>query len=76
MDYEGFKLFMSAYLGNNVSEELCKDLFWAFHKSVPVPGLQSSSLSAEVSQAIIDNMVGSASQQDLARVEQRRGECG
>ena len=78
MDYEGFKLFMSAYLGSDVSEELCEHLFWAFHKQVPVCSLQSPSLSVGVSQAIIDNVVAIASrsnsQQDLSKIDQKRGE--
>ncbi|EDO42510.1 predicted protein [Nematostella vectensis] len=56
MDYEGFKFFMSAYLGDDVSEELCKHLFWAFHKEVPVSSLHSPSLSVGISQTILDSM--------------------
>ena len=36
MDYTGFKLFMSSYLGNDVSDELCQTLFFTFHKKVPL----------------------------------------
>lgn len=68
MDYEGFKLFMSAYLGDNVSEDLCQHLFWAFHKQVAVH-------SPSLSQTIIDSVaatVVSNSQQDVNKFEQRR----
>ena len=68
MDYEGFKLFMSAYLGDNVSEDLCQHLFWAFHKQVAVH-------SPSLSQTIIDSVaatVVSNSQQDVNKYEQRR----
>ncbi|XP_068670745.1 diacylglycerol kinase beta-like isoform X2 [Montipora foliosa] len=68
MDYEGFKLFMSAYLGNNVSEDLCQHLFWAFHKQVAVR-------SPSLSQTIIDSVaatVVSNSQQDVNKFDQRR----
>lgn len=68
MDYEGFKLFMSAYLGNNVSEDLCEHLFWAFHKQVAI---QSPSLS----QTIIDSVAATVvpnSQQDVNKFDQRR----
>ena len=71
MDYEGFKLFMSAYLGSNVSEDLCEHLFWAFHKQVAI---QSPSLS----QTIIDSVaatVVSNSQQDVNKFDQRRRKC-
>ena len=70
MDYEGFKLFMSAYLGNNVSEDLCQHLFWAFHKQVAVR-------SPSLSQTIIDSVaatVVSNSQQDVNKFDQRRRE--
>jgi len=35
MGYNGFKLFMSSYLGECVSDELCQTLFWTFHKKIP-----------------------------------------
>ena len=35
MGYNGFKLFMSSYLGESISDELCQILFWNFHKKVP-----------------------------------------
>ncbi|XP_057293512.1 diacylglycerol kinase beta-like isoform X1 [Hydractinia symbiolongicarpus] len=35
MGYDGFKIFMSSYLGDTVSDELCQTLFWTFHKKVP-----------------------------------------
>jgi len=35
MGYDGFKLFMSSYLGDSVSDELMQILFWTFHKKVP-----------------------------------------
>lgn len=35
MGYDGFKLFMSSYLGESISDELCQILFWTFHKKVP-----------------------------------------
>ncbi|KAM7434252.1 hypothetical protein ABFA07_015603 [Porites harrisoni] len=68
MDYEGFKLFMSAYLGDDVSEDLCQHLFWAFHKQVAVN-------SPSLSQTIIDSVaatVVSNSQQDVHKFDQRR----
>lgn len=77
MDYEGFKLFMFAYLGDDANEDICKHLFRAFHKEVPVMSLQSPSLSVGVSQTILDNMAaGSASKscssQDLTKADQNR----
>ncbi|XP_031560533.1 diacylglycerol kinase beta-like isoform X1 [Actinia tenebrosa] len=77
MDYEGFKLFMFAYLGDDANEDICKHLFRAFHKEVPVMSLQSPSLSVGVSQTILDNMAaGSASKscssQDLTKPDQNR----
>ena len=36
MDYAGFKLFMSSYLGSDVSDELCQTLFFTFHKKEPL----------------------------------------
>ncbi|XP_048579403.1 diacylglycerol kinase beta isoform X2 [Nematostella vectensis] len=76
MDYEGFKFFMSAYLGDDVSEELCKHLFWAFHKEVPVSSLHSPSLSVGISQTILDSMAvsGSNSQQDISKPDPNRRE--
>ena len=70
MNYVGFKLFMSAYLGSDVSEDLCEHLFWAFHKQVPVSSLQSPSLT----QTIIDSVAAtiSSSQQDIYKLDQRR----
>ncbi|XP_065666268.1 diacylglycerol kinase beta isoform X4 [Hydra vulgaris] len=41
MGYEGFKLFMSSYLGESISDELCQTLFWTFHKKVPQIGVKS-----------------------------------
>lgn len=69
MDYEGFKLFMSAYLGNNVSEDLCEHLFWAFHKQVAV---QSPSLSQTIIDSVAVSVVASNSQQDVNKHDQRR----
>lgn len=71
MDYEGFKLFMSAYLGNNVSEDLCEHLFWAFHKQVAV---QSPSLSQTIIDSVAVSVVASNSQQDVNKHDQRRRE--
>lgn len=71
MDYEGFKLFMSAYLGNNGSEELCKHLFLAFHKQVAV---QSPSLSQTIIDSVAVSVVASNSQQDVNKHDQRRRE--
>lgn len=78
MDYEGFKLFMFAYLGDDANEDICKHLFRAFHKDVPVKSLQSPSLSVGVSQTILDNMAAgtsaskSCSSQDLTKTDQQR----
>ena len=69
MDYEGFKLFMSAYLGGNVSEDLCEHLFWAFHKQVAV---QSPSLSQTIIDSVAVSVVASNSQQDLNKHDRRR----
>ena len=69
MDYEGFKLFMSAYLGSNVSEDLCEHLFWAFHKQVAV---QSPSLSQTIIDSVAVSVVASNSQQDLNKHDRRR----
>ena len=44
MGYEGFKLFMSTYLGDSVSDELCQTLFWTFHKKVPRADITSPEL--------------------------------
>jgi len=79
MDYEGFKLFMCAYLGDDANEDICKHLFRAFHREVPVKSLQSPSLSVGVSQTILDNMAAGSGQkacssQDLTKPDQRRGE--
>lgn len=71
MDYEGFKLFMSAYLGNNVSEDLCEHLFWAFHKQVAV---HSPSLSQTIIDSVAVSVVASNSQQDVNKHDQRRRE--
>lgn len=71
MDYEGFKLFMSAYLGNNVSEDLCEHLFWAFHKQVAV---HSPSLSQTIIDSVAVSVVASNSQQDINKHDQRRRE--
>ncbi|XP_027043070.1 diacylglycerol kinase beta-like isoform X2 [Pocillopora damicornis] len=68
MDYEGFKLFMSAYLGSNVSEDLCEHLFWAFHKQVAV---QSPSLSQTIIDSVAVSVVASNSQQDLNKHDRR-----
>ena len=46
MGYEGFKLFMSSYLGECVSDELCQTLFWTFHKKVPASEVKSPKLPA------------------------------
>ena len=46
MGYEGFKLFMSSYLGECVSDELCQTLFWTFHKKVPTSEVKSPKLPA------------------------------
>lgn len=59
---------MSAYLGDDVSEDLCQHLFWAFHKQVAVN-------SPSLSQTIIDSVaatVVSNSQQDVHKFDQRR----
>ena len=69
MDYEGFKLFMSAYLGDDVSEDLCQHLFWAFHKQVAV---QSPSLSQTIIDSVAANVIVSNSQQDVNKFDQRR----
>ncbi|XP_027043069.1 diacylglycerol kinase beta-like isoform X1 [Pocillopora damicornis] len=71
MDYEGFKLFMSAYLGSNVSEDLCEHLFWAFHKQVAV---QSPSLSQTIIDSVAVSVVASNSQQDLNKHDRRLSE--
>ena len=71
MDYEGFKLFMSGYLGNNVGEDLCEHLFWAFHKQVAV---QSPSLSQTIIDSVAVSVVASNSQQDVNKHDQRRRE--
>lgn len=44
MNYGGFKLFMSSYLGNYISEELIQTLFWTFHKKVPTKDVTSPAL--------------------------------
>ncbi|XP_065052718.1 diacylglycerol kinase beta-like isoform X2 [Rhopilema esculentum] len=44
MDYAGFKLFMSSYLGNDISDELCQTLFFTFHKKVPLSEVTSPEL--------------------------------
>ncbi|XP_046847227.1 diacylglycerol kinase 1-like isoform X2 [Xenia sp. Carnegie-2017] len=36
MNYDGFKLFMNAYLGNDISDELCQHLFHTFCKEIPI----------------------------------------
>jgi hypothetical protein len=44
MNYEGFKLFMNAYLGNDISDELCQHLFSTFCKQVPINNATLTSL--------------------------------
>lgn len=75
MDYQGFKLFMSAYLGDDVSEEMCKHLFYAFHKQVPVASLQATSVSLGMSQTILDSMAAATPQTETntKHSETRRG---
>lgn len=75
MDYQGFKLFMSAYLGDDVSEDMCKHLFYAFHKQVPVASLHATSVSLGMSQTILDSMAATTPQTDMntKHCEARRG---
>ncbi len=44
MNYDGFKLFMNAYLGNDISDELCQHLFSTFCKQVPINNAAITSL--------------------------------
>ena len=44
MDYAGFKLFMSAYLGDDISDQLCQTLFFTFHKKLPLSDVGSPEL--------------------------------
>ena len=44
MGYAGFKLFMSSYLGEDISDELCQTLFYTFHKKVPITDVISPKL--------------------------------
>ena len=44
MNYEGFKLFMNAYLGNDISDDLCQHLFSTFCKQVPINNATITSL--------------------------------
>lgn len=43
MNYDGFKLFMNAYLGNDISDELCQHLFHTFCKEIPINNAARSS---------------------------------
>ena len=36
MNYEGFKLFMNVYLGNDISDDLCQHLFSTFCKQFTI----------------------------------------
>eukprot|EP00794_Sanderia_malayensis_P003620 gene3620-4131_t len=48
MDYNGFKLFMSAYLGDDISDQLCQTLFFTFHKKAPISDTTSSELPQDL----------------------------
>ena len=64
MGYDGFKLFMSVYLGQSVGDELMQTLFWTFHKKVPRGDAKSPDLPDTILQKIlIEN--GNHSQESL-----------
>jgi hypothetical protein len=44
MKYDGFKLFMNAYLGNDISDDLCQHLFSTFCKQIPINNATITSL--------------------------------
>ncbi|XP_028411954.1 diacylglycerol kinase beta-like isoform X3 [Dendronephthya gigantea] len=44
MNYDGFKLFINTYLGNEISDELCQHLFSTFCKQVPINNATITSL--------------------------------
>lgn len=53
MGYEGFKLFMSVYLGQSVGDQLMETLFWTFHKKVPRGDAKSPNLPDTILQKIL-----------------------
>uniref|UniRef100_A0A8C1CFK5 Diacylglycerol kinase n=1 Tax=Cyprinus carpio carpio TaxID=630221 RepID=A0A8C1CFK5_CYPCA len=49
IDYEGFQLFMTTYLENDIPEELCKHLFTSFKRITPGSGATTSPCSSRSS---------------------------
>lgn len=70
MDYAGFKLFMSSYLGNDISDELCQTLFFTFHKKVPL----SEVASPELPRALLKKFLAHNSALSLDSL-QANGKC-
>ncbi|XP_066919776.1 diacylglycerol kinase beta-like isoform X2 [Clytia hemisphaerica] len=69
MGYDGFKLFMSVYLGQSVSEELMQTLFWTFHKKVPRGDAKSPDLPNTILRKIlVEN--GNVSQESLDQLNE------
>lgn len=56
MNYDGFKLFINAYLGNDISDKLCQHLFSTFCKQVPINNATITSL--QQAEAIIADKPG------------------